>query len=252
MQAVILAAGRGSRLGARTDEIPKGMVTLQDRPFLEWQHAALRAAGIDDITVITGYLGDVIAEHGFASLKNEQWNQGNMVSSLACALENLSGPLLISYSDIVYGADCVRKLLACTAPLALTYDPNWLELWSKRFDDPLSDAETFRLSNDGLVTEIGGRTASIGDIQGQFMGLIKLESEGRSWVEEVLRADPTARCSLDTTGLVQRLIKQGRTVTGVPIDSHWCEIDSLDDLAVAEGLIADGRLRFPGDEREDV
>ena len=55
MKAIILAAGRGSRMGNLTDESPKCLVELRARPLLEWQLMAIREAGIDDIAIVNGY-----------------------------------------------------------------------------------------------------------------------------------------------------------------------------------------------------
>ena len=55
MKAIILAAGRGSRMGGLTDTQPKGLVSLRGKPLLEWRLASLRAAGIHEIALITGY-----------------------------------------------------------------------------------------------------------------------------------------------------------------------------------------------------
>lgn len=245
MHAVILAAGRGSRLGDKTKNIPKGMVQLDGKPLLVWQHTALKAAGISDITVITGYLGEVIEQNGFQTLENPDWNRGNMVSSLACALNHIQGPLVISYSDIVFGPDCVRALMKETAPISLTYDRQWLELWQRRFEDPLSDAETLKLNEKNDIVEIGQRAVSLAEVEGQFMGLLKIDEEGREWIEEVLSAEKDARLSLDTTLMLRRLIAQGRPIKGVPVDGGWCEIDDLSDLAVAEELVVEGQLAIP-------
>ena len=65
MKAIILAAGRGSRLGNITNKKPKGMTNLCDIPLIEWQHRILNSAGIFDITVVTGYLSDVIKKKGY-------------------------------------------------------------------------------------------------------------------------------------------------------------------------------------------
>lgn len=242
MHGVILAAGRGSRLGTVTDVMPKGMVPLADRPLVEWQHAAMKAAGIPEVTVVTGYLGDMFSERGFRTILNTDWDRGNMVSSLACALDEIPGPLVVSYSDIVYSAESIRALLESSADLALTYDRQWLNLWSRRFDNPLADAETFRLDGNGMISEIGRKATTVAEIEGQFMGLLKLNTQGRIWIDDVFKANPDARLSLDTTALLQNLIAAGRLPKGVPIDGGWCEIDNLDDLAVAEALVREGRL----------
>ena len=61
MKAIIVAAGRGRRLGTETDDIPKCMVKVGGRSILHWQLDALAAAGVDDVVIVRGYLGDRIA-----------------------------------------------------------------------------------------------------------------------------------------------------------------------------------------------
>ena len=61
MKAIIVAAGRGRRLGQETDDIPKGMVEVAGRAILHRQLDALAAAGVDDVVVGRGYRGDRIA-----------------------------------------------------------------------------------------------------------------------------------------------------------------------------------------------
>ena len=53
MKAIILAAGRGSRMKLLTDEIPKCLVKLRGKSLLDWQLSALRAAGITDIALVS-------------------------------------------------------------------------------------------------------------------------------------------------------------------------------------------------------
>ena len=63
MQAVILAGGLGTRLRPLTDSVPKGLIKVNGRPFLEWKLEQLKANGIDDIVLCVGHLGEMIEEH---------------------------------------------------------------------------------------------------------------------------------------------------------------------------------------------
>ncbi|MCX6659203.1 MAG: sugar phosphate nucleotidyltransferase [Candidatus Bathyarchaeota archaeon] len=63
MQAVILAGGRGERLRPLTDYIPKAMVPIRGRPFLEYELENLKANGIDDVVLCVGYKAEVIRSH---------------------------------------------------------------------------------------------------------------------------------------------------------------------------------------------
>jgi len=62
MQAVIPAAGRGSRLGELTDDQPKGLVTVADRPLLAWVFDRAVEAGADKLIVVIGYEGSQIVD----------------------------------------------------------------------------------------------------------------------------------------------------------------------------------------------
>ena len=60
MKAIILAAGRGSRMKNLTDEKPKCLAKLRGKPLLEWQLTSLREAGIEDIAIVTGYKRELL------------------------------------------------------------------------------------------------------------------------------------------------------------------------------------------------
>jgi choline kinase len=59
-RAILIAAGRGRRLGPHTEEIPKCMVQVGRKPIVGWVWDAFRAAGIEELVVIRGYRGDVL------------------------------------------------------------------------------------------------------------------------------------------------------------------------------------------------
>lgn len=62
-QAVILAGGRGTRMRPITDNLPKPMVPVLGRPFLEYQIEQLREQGFDRIVLLLGYLPHVIQDY---------------------------------------------------------------------------------------------------------------------------------------------------------------------------------------------
>ncbi|HEY2951483.1 MAG TPA: sugar phosphate nucleotidyltransferase [Verrucomicrobiae bacterium] len=63
MKAVILAAGKGTRMKALTNELPKPMLPVQGKPILEHIVEGLKTAGISDIFIVTGWRAEVIEGH---------------------------------------------------------------------------------------------------------------------------------------------------------------------------------------------
>ena len=126
MRGLVLAAGRGARLA-----VVGG-----------WRHRSLEAPG--RIVFV-----------------NRQWADTTMVSSLLCAAEWLAeDETMVSYGDILFSRAAAAALSNVAAALAIAFDPEWQDLWSLRFEDPLSDAETFAVDDDGLVIDIVRRPSS--------------------------------------------------------------------------------------------
>jgi choline kinase len=233
MKAIILAAGRGSRMKSMTDNHPKCLVELKGKTLLEWQLEAIREAGISDIAIVTGYKRELLTNSGLVKFHNPRWEETNMVTSLSYANEWLmDGPCIVSYSDIFYNHTAIKLLMDCGADVAITYDPNWLQLWSKRFEDPLQDAETFRLTSDGFLKEIGYKPKSLDEVEGQYMGLVRFSPDAWSEIQRIrfeMRGDDADR--LHMTSTIQKVIDSGcMTIHAIPYIGEWGEIDSPNDL----------------------
>jgi choline kinase len=244
MRGLILAAGRGSRMGALTADAPKCLTQLGARTLLDRQISSLRAGGCTDVGIVTGYRAELISSRGDAAFHNPDWASSNMVRSLAGASSWLGdGTVIVSYSDIFYSGETVRALGAAVGALAISYDPDWLALWSARFTDPLSDAETFRRDAAGRLVEIGARAERLEQIEGQYMGLLKFTPAG--WAEVVVALDvlePERRARIDMTSLLAGLLARNVAITTVPVVGPWGECDNPSDLAVYEEWVAAGRI----------
>ena len=247
MKAVILAAGRGSRLKRHTDERPKALVELAGRPLLAWGLSALASAGAGPLAVVGGYRHDLIKTFAaqsnipFTSLANTRWAETNMLSSLLCAAEWAGGEeCLVSYSDIVYPARHIQALMENDLPLALTFDTEWERLWRLRNEgDPLADAETFR-EEGGLIREIGARPQSLDQVRGQYMGLLKLTPQGwKIWLDLCAALGPAVDHT-DMTGFLRLILADGHNIGAVAVQGSWCEVDSDRDLELYENALAEG------------
>jgi len=244
-QAVVLAAGRGSRMDGLTADRPKCLVPLAGQPLLSWTLRSLRANGIERVLIVTGWQADRLAPWSPDLRFNPRWHESNMVRSLQLAADWLErAPTLVVYGDGAYSTAASRRAVtADPAPLSLPVDHLWLALWQRRFADPLADAEVLRL-HEGVLTRIGFRATSLSDIQGQYMGLLRTSPAGWRWIAshlDQLAADQgeAAVDRLDMTGLLQRLVEAGRQIHCVEVAGGWVEIDSPHDLAVVEAALSE-------------
>jgi choline kinase len=250
-RAIVLAAGEGTRLRPYTLDRPKCLVPLAGRPLLEWQLDALRAAGIAEISVVTGYMADQIEALGLSTDHNDRYDATNMVASLMCAREHLDGTddVVIAYGDLVYEPRVVRALLDSDAPASITVDRSWRQLWELRMEDPLGDAETLRLDYADNVVELGREPQCISDIEAQYMGLIALRAGFvRQFVATWDGLDPAGpyegrdRDNMYMTSFLQHLIEHVTPIRAVVVEGGWLEVDTTEDLEIYDSLHERGML----------
>lgn len=238
MKVLILAAGRGSRLGKRTKDRPKCMCTLRGRTLLDRCLGSLAKAGIQasDIGIVTGYRSDMFTVPEVTYFHNPDWEKTNMFVSLTMGREWLNRePCLVCYSDIVFSSAAVERLIHCSAPLAITSYEGYWDLWERRMGNPLNDLETFRADEHGRLLEIGKKPTCREDIHGQFMGLLRFTPESWRWVEETVRQLlPKPVEGLDMTTLLECMVQHGYPVQIVSTGELWLECDSEQDIEVYE------------------
>ena len=237
MKAIILAAGRGSRMGDGTAQLPKCMMTLCGKTMLDRCIESLLKAGFQrsDIGIVTGYKKEKIQIEGVNYFHNANWEQTNMFISLTMAREWLiNETCIVCYSDILFHENAVKKLMDCQHELALTYYTGFWELWLKRFENPLEDLETFKMDGDKLI-EIGKKAASKDEIQGQYMGLIRFDPDSWKKVEEAVKLPmPKPLERLDMTTMLNHMISLNHDVKAIKTDDFWLECDNQNDIAIYE------------------
>lgn len=265
MKAILLGAGQGTRLRPLTDDRPKCMVEVDGAPLLDWQLYALRAAGIDDVTVVRGWCRTAISGDGLRFVDNHRFAETNMVQSLRCAADHLHGDVIVAYTDLLYRPEVIQRARQSTADIGVVVDMEWRALWERRMDDPLADAETLRTDGKGRLLEIGRRPKSFDEIEAQYLGIVRLSPAGCDVLRETFaraaEADATGRTvfgserTLDQayfTDLLDGLIADGYVVKTVPIHGGWTEVDSHDDLRVAEAIVREQNWTHPAAMTETV
>jgi choline kinase len=239
---VILAAGEGRRLRPLTVDRPKVLVDVAGKSLLDWQLEAASRRGIESVAVVTGFMANRFRAEGYRLYHNPRYADTNMVATLWCAEPEFHGELIVSYGDILYEDSVLQSIIDSDAPVSVVIDLDWRGYWQQRFADPLTDAESLRLHPDGRIIEIGQRPASIGEIQGQYIGLTKFQGHGIDAMRETYLAasehgtgpnggKPVGQMYM--TDLLQAMIDSGHEVRAVEVHRGWLEVDSLADFELA-------------------
>jgi L-glutamine-phosphate cytidylyltransferase len=241
MKAIIIAAGMGSRLEHHTEDRPKCMVEVSGRSILSHQLEALRQNGIDDIHIVRGYLAERLVVDGATYWANDDYRNNNILLSLFCARDAMTGAFLSTYSDIVYTSDVVAKLVASPHDITLVVDRNWAEAYEGRHDHPVEQAELCEVDGDRVVRV--GKSVGPDHALGEFIGLAAYSAEGAKLLKDTYDDvrnrlgddEPFQHAKLFRkaylTDLFNELISRGHHVGFVIIDGGWREIDTVEDLA---------------------
>ena len=88
---------------------------------------------------------------------------------------------------LVVSPSIVTNLLESPFEFALVSDRSWLEYWTCRFDEPLTDAESFSINATGNLVSIGQKAQDTNEIQGQYIGLIKITGVARTQFKKRLQ-----------------------------------------------------------------
>ncbi|MDC0239194.1 phosphocholine cytidylyltransferase family protein [Candidatus Thioglobus sp.] len=237
IKAVLLVAGEGKRLRPYTLDRPKCMVEIGGVSLIDRQLSILKSEGVDDIVMIGGYKAEMLKREGIRLKVNPRFYETNMVWTLFSAEEELEGDLIISYGDIVYSQTILKALLNSDADIAVTIDKEWESYWRERNENPLDDAETLRLREDGTISEIGQKPKKISEIDGQYMGLMKFSSKGLTQIKSIFHAALDSGNLLNKpienaymTDLLQAAINSNILVMSVPVNGDWVEVDTVEDM----------------------
>lgn len=255
MKAIILAAGEGKRLRPLTENVPKCMVGIFGKSLLEHQLGVFEKVGISDITIITGYKSNSVTIPNVKYYKNENYDSTNMVETLFCAKNELSGSVIVSYGDIIFERSVLEKLISADEDFAVIIDKEWKRYWSARFENPLADLESLRLDESNYIKEIGQKVSDFNEVQGQYIGLMKFQNNGIDFVKKFYqRAKDESKKGFNLlnpklpfeksfmTDFLQGLINAGCKLKSVQISNGWLEIDTLNDYNVYNSMYKNKKL----------
>jgi L-glutamine-phosphate cytidylyltransferase len=237
MKALILAAGRGTRIRSVHAERPKCLISCEGETILDHQINGLLAAGVREIGIVVGYESEQILSHvcaryarnleQFQFLFNPRFAETNNIYSLWVARAWLKGgPFMVLNADVLCDPDILRPAVAAKAPISMIVDPEWRDETMKVI---MRSGRVIQMSKkiareEYSGTYIGITTFSAGVQQRFFRSMHKLVSAGK--VNEFF--------NVAVQDLADDGVMVGSTSTnGLP----WAEIDDPADLAFAREYV---------------
>ena len=256
MKAIILAAGKGTRLGKYAKNLPKCMLSFNGKTLIERQVDTLKASGIKDIVIVTGYMKSKIKIKDVKYFHNKDYEDTNMVASLFCAENEMNDDVIVCYGDILYEKRVVEKVINADADVGVAVDENFLDYWKARLDNWQGDMESLVIGPDGNITEIGVPDCQPEKAVVRYVGLIKVSKVGvkilkklfheyknKYWNKDERFLNSKSFKKLYMTDMIQLIINSGQRVEPIIIKHGWLEFDTNEDYEKAIQWLKDGSLK---------
>ncbi len=228
-RGIILAAGDGDRLGSLTAIRPKVLLPVQGKPLIWYPIEAMAAAGVSDIAIVVGYLGDSVIEalgngDGFGVrlqyVYNPDYLGGNAVSVSKARAWAAGEPFVLCMGDHMIEPGIVSHLLQWS-PIAETlcvdFAPaDWLDF---------AEATKVVVDSSGYITHIGKELACW---DGLDTGVFLLTEKFLDAIDELF---PRLGTDVEISDVIRLLVSRGHHFDTCDVSGcFWADVDTKEDL----------------------
>ncbi len=230
MQAIIMAAGKGSRLGDLTGGKPKSFVEIQGKKLIEYNLKLLEKYHIDEIIIVTGYQSEAF-EALSADRKNVRlvfnpfYEMVNVLGSFYMGMEMLHDDFIYLHADTLCEPIIFEKLVRLDADIVLPVDYK------------ICDDEAMKIrSENGKIVQITKQMPS-DEGEGEFIGMAAFRKEVLPALKEAAKQLMKEKAfSVYFESAIQRLIEEEDfCIKTVPTEgAFWAEIDFIEDYNKAK------------------
>ena len=235
MKAIILAAGRGTRIEGVTGGRPKCLIPFDGQTILDYQIAGLWAAGVSKIAIVIGHKGNLIVNHVrhtykdylhlFTFIENSAYATTNNIYSLWTARKWVrSSDFLVLNADVLCHPDIF--LQDFDGPASMIVDPGWRD-------------ETMKvIIHNGSIIRMS-KGISRDEYSGTYIGITAFpRSVSPLLFNEIRQMISEGRVNEFFNAAVQQLVDRGLHVRSAPTRGlPWAEIDDPADLDFAKTVV---------------
>ena len=229
MQGVILAAGRGTRMGDM--DMPKCLLKIGNLSLIQYQLSCLSQLGIDDVMIITGYNEHMIKEHLVkehldTNIKyefNENFENTNNLYSLFKAKNFVKDDFICLHADLLFHRKILKKCYEHDADICLVIEKN-------------TRVETIRVKiESGKILQIN-KTLPMDSADGNFIGMVKFRKTiHKSLFDEMSELIEQQNLNAYFVVAIEKMIKKGIYAEFVETENlPWIDIDEKDEFESAK------------------
>lgn len=248
-KVIIPAAGRSPDF-----DIPKGMISLKDKPVLQRQIETLKNCGINNITVIRGFKKELFDVEGVKYIDNDEYDQYYILHSLFKAERDMEGGFIFICSDILFNEQIMKNILTTRGDIILVLDNSYtyhkhkidkiLDLVLTKNRPSQQTRDLYQIKNE--IIRIG-KTINKDMADYEFTGIAYFSETGVDIIRSIYHdcklnhkgpfheADSIETASF--TDLIQEVIDRGFRVDILEVHKGWFEIHNKKDIEIAEKLI---------------
>ncbi|MEP5613489.1 MAG: phosphocholine cytidylyltransferase family protein [Cyclobacteriaceae bacterium] len=225
--AVILAAGKGTRLRPYTHDIPKGFMKVGAESLIERSIRVLKGQGIKNIIIGTGHLSEhyekLAKEQGLRTFKNPEFDTTGSFHTLNYGKDLIDGDFLLLESDLLYHSDAISSLI--------NSDHENIILCS---DFTQSNDEVYVEAESGLLKNLSKIREDLSSVDAELVGIWKISKA----LYQVLLNHHEAAEDATSKDYEIAIANSKYPVDVLILDNLvWCEIDNEEHLNRAKNEI---------------
>ncbi len=250
INAIILAAGKGSRLVESTFGSPKPLIDINGTSLIQRQINLLKKNDIEKIFIVRGYKLDEFQLKNVTYVDDIKFNEHDQLGSLIEGSNHIDGDVLIIFGDILFDEKIIRQMIMSKEDISVAVDLDWQKSYESRHDNPIELAGKVLIKNnhifefsEQLPCEKDGFDIA------EFLGIIKIKNNVTKKIRELLKElsknhqgkfhDANSFQHAKLTDFLQELINLKIKISPVYINGNWCEIDTPMDLEIARKKFSD-------------
>ena len=236
MKSVVLAAGKGTRLRPLTDDRPKAMVEVDDKPIIAHCFDQLAELGAEEFVVVVGYMKEHIIEQFDDSYRDipitytHQRNQKGLAHALLTVEEHIDKDFMLMLGDNIFGAnltDVVRRQREDRADAAFLVE-----------EVPYEEASRYGVcgtNHFGEITEVIEKP----DDPPTNLVMTGFYTFSSAIFPACKLVQPSNRGEYEISEAIDLLIRSGRTIDAISLDGWRIDIGYPEDRDEAEQRLTD-------------